>query len=56
VSVPKALVAPIVELVELIGEDLVFAALKNLIVQSRESQLKANYEAGKRVFKRGKKT
>lgn len=40
------------ELVDVLGEKLLVAALRRLLEDSRATQLKTNYEAGKKAFKR----
>lgn len=51
-SLPATVVKVAGELVSLLGERAVVALLRRLLDSSREAQLKANYEAGKSVFKR----
>lgn len=52
--IPK--VASIVsELIDILGEKAVVALLNRLLTNTREAQLKANHEAGRRVFMRKKK-
>lgn len=51
-NIPPAVAKPVVKLIELVGEKVAVALLKRLLNDSREAQLKTNYEAGKRIFKR----
>lgn len=54
-SAPAEIVKLAAELVKLIGVDAALALLKRALTNGRKEQLKANYEMGKRVFKRKRK-
>jgi hypothetical protein len=50
--IPPAVAKPLNALIDLLGEKALVALLQRLLEGSRDAQLKANHEAGRRVFVR----
>lgn len=52
-KLPASVMKPVAELVNLLGERAVVAALRTLLDNGRAAQLERNKELGKRSYRRG---